>query len=452
MMRSLFAGVSGLRTHQTRMDVIGNNIANVNTYGFKAARVTFADLFSQTIAGAGGPNQDTGRGGTNPRQVGLGVTLATIDNLMTQGALQNTDNPTDLALEGSGFFIVQGGRFDSYKFTRAGNFGLDKLGNFVNGDGLNVMGWQSYVQESNGNFVFDTEQPLEALNIYQDIHNGNKRVLQPRVTSDVQITGNLDADVTVNPAPTPGTDQAHFTVPMVVYDKLGNSYSVNLAMYKIAADETGSTWGIYPGQPINTSGNYSFTLAPGSLTTIQFDVYGKYVPPSGGATSYIGSVDLFTGATNVTGTDNFEFEFDLAYMTSYSADNTAKAMFVSGYPTGTLLDFSVGTDGIITGVYSNGQQRPLGMVALAVFENPAGLAKLGNNLYQPTTNSGDFRKAVRAGMEGAGTFAPGKLEMSNVDLSREFTDMIITQRGFQANSRIITTSDEMLQELVNLKR
>jgi len=152
------------------------------------------------------------------------------------------------------------------------------------------------------------------------------------------------------------------------------------------------------------------------------------------------------------GSEPIEIKLDFSGLTMYSGDSSVKPISVDGYSTGSLVTFNIGADGIITGIYSNGQQQPLGMLALASFENPAGLQKVGNNMFLPTTNSGDFTKAVRAGMGSVGTLNPGTLEMSNVDLSREFSDMIITQRGFQANSRIITTSDEMLQELVNLKR
>ena len=163
--------------------------------------------------------------------------------------------------------------------------------------------------------------------------------------------------------------------------------------------------------------------------------------------------DMYTCCwTRDVGVGQFTVKFDFSKLTMYASDSSAKPTNIDGYPTGNLVTFNIGADGIITGIYSNGQQQPLGLVALASFENPAGLQKVGENVYIPTTNSGDFKKGLKAGSEGVGNMNPGTLEMSNVDLSKEFTDMIITQRGFQANSRIITTSDEMLQELVNLKR
>lgn len=431
MMRSMFSGVSGLRSHQTRMDVIGNNIANVNTVGFKSGRVTFQEIFSQTIRGAGSPDSATGRGGVNPMQIGLGIGVGSVDTIMTRGSSQRTDNPTDLSIEGEGFFIVKGGNADAYKFTRAGNFGIDRLGNLVTGSGFNVMGWQQYTSNGDGTYEFDTEQELEAINLYE------KRLINPRASTKAIFTGNLDAAT----KKASGSNY-QITVPMRVYDSLGNDYTVNLKFMKTDATASSSTWAF------KVDGG-SQSSAPSAPFTIKFDKAGKIVSTASGAGTQF-SVDLTPVGTVGTGT--FNVKIDLSKLTMYAADTSVKPLDVDGYPSGELVTFNVGTDGMITGIYSNGQQQPLGMVALASFENPAGLQKMGDNLYTPTVNSGEFRRAVKAGHNGTGTLNPGTLEMSNVDLSREFTDMIITQRGFQANSRIITTSDEMLQELVNLKR
>ena len=220
MMRSMYSGVSGLRVHQTRMDVIGNNIANVNTVGFKSGRVVFSDVFSQLSRGASGPNLDTGRGGTNPMQIGLGANVYAIDNLMMRGSVQRTDNPTDIAIDGEGFFVVRGGMYDTYKFTRAGNFTLDSIGNLVTPAGLNVMGWQAYTYDpSTGRYNFDTEQPLEEINIYSDTHNGNKRIIAPAQTTLAQLSGNLDAD---------SADGTTFKVPFIAYDEIGNKHDITV--------------------------------------------------------------------------------------------------------------------------------------------------------------------------------------------------------------------------------
>lgn len=466
MMRSMFSGVSGLSAHQAKMDVIGNNVANVNTVGFKSGRVTFQEIFSQTTKGAGAPDAATGRGGTNPMQVGLGIGVGSIDTITTRGSVQRTDNPTDMSIDGDGFFILQGGSTDTFRFSRAGNFGIDKLGNLVSGSGLNVMGWQNYKQNSDGSYTFDTEKPIEPINLYSDAANGNKRIIAARATANTVLSGNLDStkDVT-NPAfaasmatnPNP-----QFTVPMTIYDKLGNSYKINVNFYKTSAAAAGSTWA---WQVLTPTGDVTLSSsAPAGATTIA----GTVTSPAGefisGSISFNDKGQIVSSAANPStqlitftppttrGTGPFDFKIDFSQISQFDADSSVKPKNIDGYPTGNLVTFSVGGDGILTGIYSNGQQQPLGMVALASFENPAGLQKVGENMYIPTTNSGDFKKGVKAGAEGTGKINPGTLEMSNVDLSKEFTDMIVTQRGFQANSRIITTSDEMLQELVNLKR
>ena len=440
MMRSMFSGVSGLRAHQTRMDVIGNNVANVNTVGFKSGRVTFQEIFSQTLRGAGAPDSATGRGGTNPMQVGLGLGVGAVDTIMTRGSVQRTDNPTDLSIEGEGYFIVKGGAGDTFRFTRAGNFGVDKLGNLVSGSGMNVYGWQKYDRLSDGTYLFDTEQPIEPINLYSDIYNKNKRMIAAKATTSAVFAGNLDASEPVAAVPATPTTNEIFSVPVTVYDSLGNPYKINVELWKAAADATGSDWSW------RVQAGTGYTVTAGATGTLEFDATGKLTAGAIPATA------LRIAPIASKGTGPFDVQLDFTKITTYSADSSAKPTSVDGYSTGNLVTFNIGGDGILTGIYSNGQQQPLGLIALASFENPAGLQKVGENLFIPTTNSGDFKKGLKAGSEGVGALSPGTLEMSNVDLSREFTDMIVTQRGFQANSRIITTSDEMLQELVNLKR
>lgn len=429
MMRSMFSGVSGLRAHQQRMDVIGNNVANVNTVGFKSSRVTFQEVFNQTLSGASAPDSATSRGGTNPIQVGLGTSVGSIDTLMSTGSSERTDNATDLSISGDGFFIVRGSSADTYKFTRAGNFGLDKLGNLVSGSGYCVYGWQ----KKNEDGSFDTESPVEPINLYADNSNGNKRIIAAKATTNAAFSGNLDAAK-------PESTATQFAVPFSVYDALGNSYELSVNFRKVEINDTGTTW------------EYTITRDNGTATpdtfhtgTVKFNTEGRIIE---GATDNF-TVDL---DQNTTGAADFPINLNFNNLTMFAADSSVIPTDINGYSTGTLTTFSIGSDGIITGVYSNGEQQALGCVALASFSNPAGLQKVGDNLFIPTTNSGNFTKGLAAGTGGTGTLTPGTLEMSNVDLSSEFTNMIITQRGFQANSRIITTSDEMLQELVNLKR
>ena len=234
-----------------------------------------------------------------------------------------------------------------------------------------------------------------------------------------------------------------FSVPMTVYDALGNDYKLNIVFTKNSATGLGSTWdwdvsGAGTTSSV-TTGKIDFGTNGTIDTTTNPDKVKIILTPDDGA------------GNNTSGTAAFPVDLDFSKITSFSNDCSVKPKAVDGYTAGSLVTFNVGADGILTGVYDNGQQQALGQVAITGFENPAGLQKVGNNMYIPTTNSGDF-KAEKPGSNGIGTLSPGTLEMSNVDLSKEFTDMIITQRGFQANSRIITTSDEMLQELVNLKR
>ncbi len=453
MMRSMFSGVSGLRAHQQRMDVIGNNVANVNTVGFKSSRVTFQEVFNQTLSGASAPDSSTSRGGTNPMQVGLGTSVGSVDTMMSTGSSERTDNATDLSISGDGFFIVRGSSEDTYKFTRAGNFGLDKLGNLVSGSGYCVYGWQKI----NDDGSFDTESPVEPINLYSDNHNGNKKIIAASATSKAAFSGNLNAS---NPDLGAGSTVTQFAVPFTVYDGLGNGHQLSVNFRKISVDDTNATttwsYDIVSGTDettfqLDTTGgvtNPPNTVASGTTTAS-----GQLVFDGGGKLDKAGA-DIYLTLTTAAGVGAEPFNVNLNFgnLTMFAGESSVVPTDINGYTTGTLTNFSIGSDGIITGVYSNGEQQSLGCVALASFSNPAGLEKVGDNLFIPTTNSGNFTKGLAAGTGGTGTLTPGTLEMSNVDLSSEFTNMIVTQRGFQANSRIITTSDEMLQELVNLKR
>lgn len=453
MMRSMFSGVSGLRAHQTKMDVIGNNVANVNTLGFKSGRVTFQEVFNQTLRGAGAPDAALGRGGTNPMQIGLGTGVGAIDTMMTRGSSQRTDNPTDLSIEGEGFFIVKGSNTDSFKFTRAGNFGLDKLGNLVSGSGMNVYGWMKYTPQTDGSVKFDTEAEIKPINLYTDEDNGNKRVIAAKATENALFAGNLDSGLAVDTT----ADAVQFTVPFTVYDSLGNAHELAVNFTKTKTNPGEPT----QDPPVLSTTEWSYTITAkngkgtydaGGSSTIKFDSNGKLVTSDDTMPPEIKLTVDPDGTANDSGIDPFDINLNFKSMTMFAADCSVKPTNVDGYSTGNLVTFNIGSDGMLTGIYSNGQQQPLGLVALASFSNPAGLQKVGDNLFITSTNSGEFTKGVQVGSEGVGTLSPGTLEMSNVDLSREFTDMIVTQRGFQANSRIITTSDEMLQELVNLKR
>ena len=425
MMRSMFSGVSGLKVHQTRMDVIGNNIANVNTMGYKSQRVTFSDVFSQTISGATAANDDTGRGGMNAMQVGLGVSVSSIDMLMTQGAAQRTDNPFDLMVNGDGFVVV--GDSTGRYYTRAGALRLDDVGNLVIPNGMKVQGW---LADESGTI---TSQEVQDINLYDPKYQSTN----PTATTKAQISGNLQST----------GEKASVSVSF--YDSLGNYYTIPFSFEKTA---NGNEWTLSPTPDADdkkyymtdASGNKEeITLGNTNSVTIKFDANGKLDANSD--SKFALAITASTGSK--FGDENGNIEVDLSSITQYATKSTVAGKQMNGNSAGTLSGYSVGNDGIITATYTNGDIRSIAQVVLANFDNPAGLEKVGDNLYAATSNSGEFD-----GIGDAGTFNTGVLEMSNVDLSAEFTDMIVTQRGFQANSRIITVSDEMLQELTNLKR
>ncbi len=427
MMRSMYSGVSGLRIHQTKMDVIGNNIANVNTVGFKSSRATFSEIFSQTVQGASGANQN--KGGTNPIQIGLGATLGSIDVNMTEGASQRTDNPLDLKIEGEGFFVVSD--ITGNKFTRAGAFNIDSVGNLVSSSGLNLMGWGV---GNDGEIQKNKVQPLRIL-------SSENVFSEPEMTSKAIIGGNINMN---DPQLVPAEGGVPFT--MTIYDSLGYPYTAEMNVQSTA---TANQYDITMTDVTNQNGVSIIGAATGAVT-ITFD----------GAT---GKITNTPATFDITGLDtaNSDFstiEVDFGSLTMFSGNTTIEARagdtngLDSGNPAGTISGYEISSDGKILGQYTNGSTKLLGQIAIADFDNPAGLRKEGNNLFTATSNSGEFDGIGIDISSNGGAINSGVLEMSNVDLSTEFTEMITTQRGFQANSRIITSSDEMLQELVNLKR
>ena len=396
------------------MDVIGNNVANVNTPGFKSSRVTFQEVFSQTLRGAGSPSgTDTGaRGGTNPMQVGLGVTVGSIDINHTSGNLQPTSRMTDVAIEGKGYFLVLESGQRAY--TRVGAFGTDGDGILVDPEGRKVLGW--VVDPTTGDLP-----PQRPENLLQPIQIALGSNMEAKATANVGWYRNLNSEAAV------GTTQQ---VPITVYDSQGGTHTLTIQFEKTNPNEW--YWEIVSG-PTGATGD----------GTITFDSQGKFDSVTGD------SVAIPLSAT--LGVDDINLTLDFSKVTQVAGPTTIDTDVIDGHPTGTLESFTFDSRGIISGFYSNGQTRILGQLAVASFPNPAGLQALGKNLYVESNNSGTA-DIGEAGTAGRGTIAPSSLEMSNVDLSEEFTQMIITQRGFQANSRIITVSDELLQELVNLKR
>lgn len=459
MMRALYSGVAGLKNHQTRMDVIGNNIANVNTYGFKTSRVSFQDMISQTLSGAAKPEED--RGGVNPKQVGLGMTIASIDRIFTQGSLQTTGNQTDLAISGDGFFVVSDG--DRNFYTRAGTFGLDKNGTLVNpGNGLKVQGWmatRNQAGEMKVNPSGSTEDLVVPIYGKVDAHE----------TANIKYKCNLDSRYEVLPpeATAQMRQEKGVTTNIDAYDAQGNTHRLTLNFWKTAPNQWTASAAItdsagpvimdvLPGAGMANNAN------PSSRINIRFSPDGKLVAVGdGNSPDEVNQGKLMVdlryrpGNTNDATPRTIRLDMGeaglLTGITQYASATTTKAVEQDGYNMGYLESFNVDNSGVITGVYSNGTKQSIGQVAMSVFTNPQGLTAAGENLFEVSNNSG-MANTGAANQGGRGKIVAGTLEMSNVDLSDQFVDMIVTQRGFQANSRSITTSDQMLQELLSLKR
>ncbi len=399
MLRSLYSGISGLRAHQTMLDVTGNNIANVNTQGFKASSVEFQDTLSQMTKGASAPSAT--RGGTNAAQVGLGVQVAGIATNFTQGSSQATGKATDMMISGDGFFVVHQGGETLY--TRAGSLGQDAQGRLVTPDGAILQGWKA---DANGKVT--TGGPLGDMALSSQI------LSLPVATTKATVSGNLPGEATSTTTPIVNVVQ--------VYDNLGNARNVTLTFTPGAAP---GQWTVAAADDNKATGTLNLTFTDGKLSAT--------VPPT--------PVSLPVGSITV----------DLTTLTGFSGQSTATAKADDGGGAGTLESFTLSKDGTVVGSFSNGTKQAVGQIAMANFTNPGGLEKAGSSSYRASANSGAATLGA-AGSAGMGTLVAGSLEMSNVDLSQEFTNLIVAQRGFQANARIITTSDTVLQELIDLKR
>lgn len=457
MMRSLYSGVSGLKVHQTKMDVIGNNIANVNTVAFKSSSVTFSEVFYQTTQAASGSNAETGKGGTNAKQIGLGSNVGSIStSIENEGASQRTDNAFDLKIGGNSFFVVQNN--GSQCFTRAGNFKIDDSGTLVTQTGAKVLGWQ--VDDDN-NVVKDLVSPL-------NVKSAKFTYTSPAATTANTISGNLNEE--------DDSFAANEPVPISVrfYDSLGYSYTATVNVNQnVAADGT-KTYTLTAGDVFKEGKktNLTFTI---DNTNMSFDVNTGHPIPTGQDAdgndicqfnmTFSAMTQANSGLTQeewdelvLVPTDIDDINVDYSQLTALgdktkitvdygdtSGNNKGKAV-------GKMTGLSVQDDGTIVGSYSNGDVKVLGQIVVATFANPSGLEKIGDNYYEATLSSGLFDGIGSDITSTGGSISSGVLEMSNVDLASEFTEMITTQRGYQANSRIITVSDTMIEELVNLKR
>ncbi len=462
MMRSLWAGVSGLTNHQTRMDVLGNNISNVNTNGFKKGRVTFQDMLSQTLAGAAKPTEEVG--GVNPQQVGLGMQVATIDTIHTQGALQSTGVMTDVALQGNGFFVLNAG--DKRYYTRNGAFGLDQDGRLVNpSNGMRVQGWMA--QTVGGQTFVNNAADVQDL----VVPVGSKD--PAKATTDVWFASNLDKRTPEIPAGATaqtiqeGTWQTTFDI----FDSFGRVHKLQVNFTKVPgvanrwqaevqvdpAAQTGTNPRVQIGNGAVGANTFQLDFDNfGALASVR-DAQGTVINAGAlqASVSYdVPDATLPAGAAAVRQAFNLNLGSVGAYrdaITQFADASSTKATRQNGYGMGYLETFKIDQTGTITGVYTNGSNRVIGQIALASFTNPGGLEKAGDNTYMVSNNSGQPNVGA-SGTAGKGKVIAGTLEMSNVDLAEQFTDMIVTERGFQANSRTITTSDQMLQELLQLKR
>lgn len=392
MLRSLYSGISGLRSHQTMLDVTGNNIANVNTTAFKSSATQFQDTLSQLTQGAGGPQAQ--QGGTNPAQVGLGVRVAGISTNFAQGSAQATGKSTDMMISGDGFFVTRVG--NDMLYTRAGSFDLDAQGRLVTPDGGIVQGWSAengVIMDGGG--IGNIRLPLDAIS--------------PAVTTtQATFGGNLPSDA---------VDGTKLVRDTQVFDANGEATTVTFTFTR-----NGDDWDVSYDEAGTDTALGTLTFANGVLTTP-------------------GNFTLANPAIDV----------DMSSLTGFANMTTVAVSGQDGRRAGTLESFTMASDGTLIGSFSNGASEAIGRIALANFTNPGGLEKAGNSTYRATFNSGNPELGT-PGQGGLGTVTSGALEMSNVDLSQEFTNLIVAQRGFQANARIITTSDEVLQELTNLKR
>lgn len=456
MMRSMFSGVSGLRIHQTKMDLIGNNISNVNTVGYKASSMHFQDSLSQILRGAGSPQG--GLGGTNPQQIGLGASIAGMDVDHGKGSTQRTDRPLDLMIDGNGYFVVTNDpTFENRFYTRAGNFTTDKEGYIVTPGGYKLLGTDM--------------KPLRV---------DRSTTKAATTTTLVDISGNVNLKDDIDP----NTNIAYST-SMDVFDTLGNYHTLTINFgQKLEFDNNTGDKGflrnieienkyISPNKKLGnlTPANLVVPTVVNDAIYAKFDERGTFVGlVKGNGMTIDNAKHVVTGATAmdkmelklvVPGAEDVSIKFfdstsnpkvnSFSKLTHYPKDGDVRAKKVDGNTSGLLDTFNVSASGEIVGVFTNGERQVLGQIALAEFDNNVGLQRTGSSMFISTTNSG-VAKYGKPSTSSYGSITPGALEMSNVDLSNQFTELITTQRGFQSNSRIITTTDEMLQELVNLKR
>ncbi len=418
-MRALYSGVTGIRSHQVRMDVIGNNIANVNTTGFKGSRVSFTDVFNQTLS--------SGSKLTNPMQIGLGVGVGSTDVIMDDGSFQMTGRALDLAIQGSGLFVLKGADGNQL-YTRSGNFDWNTDGFlFSPSNGMRVQGWMADPTGKIGRTDMGT---------LTDIRMVRGDVSLAQASTEASFKGNLDAGAAVGT-----TYETAFTA----YDSLGRPQAITLRFIK--TDDDSWTWQY----------NYDGSTGWSPAEDLEFAPNGQldFDPDDVDDEMGLGSITLdLDGSNDLNIAVNFR-SITQAYESSTDSATTNKSSVqidkVDGTKMGILDSVYIDESGVITGRYTNGTTRVLAQIALASFNNMAGLMKIGGSTFAESPASG-VPQVGTPNTGGRGGLVPGNLEGSNVDLAAEFTNMIMTQRGFQANTKMVTTADDMMGDLINLRR
>jgi len=455
MSTSFYAALAGLNTNRAAIDVIGHNLANINTIGFKKSFASFADVLGSTLSGSV-------NGAGNPMEIGLGSRMAAIDQVFSQGSLRTSGEATDMAIQGAGFFILSGATGTSY--SRAGNFSFDDSGSLVSPSGKFVQG---YMADATG--TIDTASGLTNINVSGAITS------DPNATTELRLSALLDADAT------PEVAAGEFAAPVRVFDSLGVAHTLTFVFRRedvpaagpagtavewnfdiridggdVAAGTAGTPYSILNladvGDPPTWAGDF-----PG---TLYFDSTGQLLRANIGGTDYDQTDAIIPDIVGLTsGADDLSISWDIVddnatgYISSFASDagSAASSTYQDGFGVGSLNSILVDTDGTITGLFSNGDVRDLAQVALANFNNPQGLFAVGNNEYVETPGSGQASVGA-PDSGGRGSISGATLELSNVDLAEEFTQLILSERGFQANSRVISTTDTLLQEAIQLTR
>jgi flagellar hook protein FlgE len=431
---AFYASLSGLSSNAGSLSVIGNNLANLNTIGFKGSSSTFQDLFSASLGAMGT------QGNGNPIQIGMGARLGGIGQNFGQGSFQSTSNATDMAISGQGFFTLTT-KSGARAYTRAGNFTVDKLNMLVDPNGAQVMGWNRQ------GAVLSTSGAVSPILINQGATS------QPQATTTVTSNTNLDANAAIG---------AVYISPMQIYDSLGASHGLSFTYTKRAltageiAAGAASAWGLV----VTTDGGASVgTTANPVPPSVLFNGSGTLITPAAGTNPPLVIGDpvgppVGTAWTNGAGAQTVAWDIwsaGTSSLTGYATPSTTGSTTQDGYGAGTIRSLVVNQDGVVIGNFTNGQTIDLAQVALATFANINGLSKQGDNNWQETLSSGEGNVGA-ANLGGRGTILGANLELSNVDVAEEFTKLIVAQRGYQANGRIVTTTDELLQETLNLKR